>query len=66
LWSSTRFGDSQETPSRLGARSSKSNESTKNSMYQSSNEEEQERFGDEAQKPQLSKLTKRFLSKDLK
>jgi hypothetical protein len=35
-------------------------------MYQSSNEEEQERFGDEAQKPQLSKLTKRFLSKDLK
>jgi hypothetical protein len=32
LWSSTRFGDSQETPSRLGARSSKSNESTKNSM----------------------------------
>jgi hypothetical protein len=31
LWSSIRFGDSQETPSRLGARSSKSNEFTKNS-----------------------------------
>jgi hypothetical protein len=51
LWYSTRFGDSQETPSRLGARSSKSKESTKNSMYyQSSNEKEQEGFGDEAQK----------------
>jgi hypothetical protein len=32
LWSSRRFGDSQETPSRLGARSTKSNESIKNSM----------------------------------
>jgi hypothetical protein len=32
LWFSTRFGDSQATPSLLGARSSNSNESTKNSM----------------------------------
>jgi hypothetical protein len=35
-------------------------------QYQSSNQEEQEGFGDEAQKPQLFNLTQRFLSKDLK
>jgi hypothetical protein len=34
--------------------------------YQSSNQEEQEGFGDEAQKSQLFNLTQRFLSKDLK
>jgi hypothetical protein len=31
--------------------------------YQSSNEEEQERFGDEAQKPQLSNSIKDFSPK---
>jgi hypothetical protein len=35
-------------------------------QYQSSNQEEQEEFGDEAQKLQLFNLTQRFLSKDLK
>jgi hypothetical protein len=34
--------------------------------YQSSNQEQQEGFRDEAQKSQLFNLTQRFLSKDLK
>jgi hypothetical protein len=35
-------------------------------QYQSSNQEEQEGFGDETQKLQLFNLTQRFLYKDLK
>jgi hypothetical protein len=55
------------TPSFLGAWSSKRNDSTNILLlHQSSNQDEQDRFEDEAQRPTTLNPTQKLLSKDLK